>query len=61
MPILALKRLRTRKLGLLPFPDAASDQKKCNMALFNPKIKAVAYGFNWNYRLSTDRARSVFG
>lgn len=31
------------------------------IALFNPKIKAVAYGLNWNYHLSTDRARSVFG
>ncbi len=26
-----------------------------------PKVKAVASLFNWNYRLSTDRARSVFG
>jgi nucleoside-diphosphate-sugar epimerase len=31
------------------------------MALFNPKVKAVASGLNWNYRLSTERARSVFG
>ncbi len=31
------------------------------MALINPKVKAVAGQLNWNYRLSTDRARSVFG
>ncbi len=31
------------------------------MALFNPKVKAVASLLNWNYHLSTDRARSVFG
>jgi len=31
------------------------------IALSNPKVKAVAYGLNWNFRLSTDRARSVFG
>jgi dihydroflavonol-4-reductase len=31
------------------------------MALFNPKVKAVASNLNWNFSLSTDRARSVFG
>lgn len=31
------------------------------MALFNPKVKAVATILNWNFHLSTDRARSVFG
>ena len=31
------------------------------IALFNPKIKAIASGLNWDYRLSTDRIRSVFG
>lgn len=31
------------------------------IALFNPKVKAVASILNWNYRLSTDRVRSVFG
>jgi nucleoside-diphosphate-sugar epimerase len=30
------------------------------MALFNPKVKAVAGQLNWTYHLSTDRARSVF-
>ena len=31
------------------------------LALFNPKVKAVASMLNWNFRLSTDCARSVFG
>lgn len=31
------------------------------MALFNPKVKAVASILNWNFHLSTDRARAVFG
>jgi dihydroflavonol-4-reductase len=31
------------------------------IALFNPKVKAVAGQLNWNYRLSTDRICSIFG
>lgn len=31
------------------------------IALFNPKVKAIASGLNWNYHLSNDRLRSVFG
>jgi nucleoside-diphosphate-sugar epimerase len=31
------------------------------IALFNPKVKAVAGQLNWNFRLSTERVRSVFG
>jgi nucleoside-diphosphate-sugar epimerase len=31
------------------------------LALFNPKVRAVAANLDWQYSLSTEQARSVFG